>query len=78
MCFSSQNARKQEILLKNFLLVGGAGFLGANTAVALLRQGFNVSVVDRICLHLRYKNVLAGVAIFFMKRTAPTYNLFCK
>jgi UDP-glucose 4-epimerase len=58
--------------LKNLLLVGGAGFLGVNITVALLRREFNVFVVDKMCLHLRHKKFLAGVSGFYEEDCSNT------
>lgn len=56
--------------MKNILLVGGAGFLGVNIAIALLQQGFNVFLMDRSCLHLRHVKHLTGVSDFYEEDAA--------
>lgn len=44
------------------LLVGGAGFLGVNAAISLMKYGHEVFIMDRNCVHVRAKEVLAGVS----------------
>ena len=35
-------------MLKNILITGGAGFIGSNTAIKLLKKGYNVTVLDNL------------------------------
>lgn len=37
-----------DIMLKNILITGGAGFIGSNIALKLLAQGRNVTVLDNL------------------------------
>ena len=51
--------------MKNILLIGGAGFLGINMAISLVRGGLNVFLMDRKCQHLRSDQNLVGVSGFY-------------
>jgi UDP-glucose 4-epimerase len=58
------------------LLIGGAGFLGKNTAVALIAAGHQVFVLDRMRLHNRERSILAGVSAFFDADLADFNEVF--
>ena len=47
------------------MLIGGAGFLGINSAESLISAGFNVVIVDRDCSRLKTLTSLAGVGGVF-------------
>ena len=38
----------KNINMKNVLITGGAGFIGSNLALALLKLGYNITVLDNL------------------------------
>jgi UDP-glucose 4-epimerase len=54
----------QTSKIKKILLLGGAGFLGVNIAMALIRAGFDAFIIDKKCSHLKAEKHLAGVSVF--------------
>lgn len=50
--------------MKNVLITGGAGFIGSNVALKLLKKGYNVTVLDNLSKQIHGENP---------ERTSPLY-----
>jgi dTDP-L-rhamnose 4-epimerase len=42
--------------MKNILITGGAGFIGSNLALKLIKKGYNVTVLDSLSSQIHGKN----------------------
>ncbi len=51
--------------MKNILITGGAGFIGASLSLALLKKGYNVTILDNLCEQIHGTNP---------ETTSPLYN----
>lgn len=44
--------------VNNILITGGAGFIGSNLALSLVREGYNITVLDNLSLQVHSENSL--------------------
>jgi len=44
--------------MKNILITGGAGFIGSNLALALIKKGYKITVLDNLSLQIHGENPL--------------------
>jgi UDP-glucose 4-epimerase len=58
------------------LLIGGAGFLGVNTAISLMASGHQVFILDRGRLHRRERSILNGVSGLYEADLADFNEVF--
>jgi nucleoside-diphosphate-sugar epimerase len=55
----------QNSKVKKILLLGGAGFLGSNISITLIRAGFDVFIIDSNCDRIRTDQNLDGISGFY-------------
>lgn len=51
--------------MKNILITGGAGFIGSNLALKLIKRGYNITVLDNLSTQIHGENP---------EETSPLYN----
>ena len=47
--------------MSRYIVIGGAGFIGLNTAKELAKRGHEVSLVDRVLLEVEHENIQCSV-----------------
>ena len=47
--------------MSRYIVIGGAGFIGINTAKELANRGHEVTLVDRVRLEIEHENIQCSV-----------------
>ena len=50
--------------MKNILITGGAGFIGSNLALELIKKGYNVTVLDNLSVQIHGENAEVNSFLF--------------
>ena len=47
--------------MKNILITGGAGFIGSNLTIELVKKGYNVTVLDNLSKQIHGKHISLSI-----------------
>lgn len=63
--------------MKNILITGGAGFIGSNLALELIKKGYNVTVLDNLSVQIHGENAEEKSFLFSKIKNKVTFIKGC-